>query len=286
MANSIRLFEQVSHAADYSLFRPTYSKSILQLLLGYVGRRGGACHTALDVACGSGQSTFFLSGEFESCIGVDISPEQIKQAKSLTRQTGVSNVSFQVADARSLPLPDSSVDLLTMATGWHWIPDKEKLYSECKRVLKPKGCLAAYVYDLVQTKDAALNELIYSFYAKLDQYWHNEFDHIKNEYKDVILPFLNVERVQSVMTCHTSLSGLMGFISSWSGYRAYREACPGEAEAELEELRKEAESRLDKLEGASGLQRRKLQANHFNTESLNTFYLVNMILAQNNKKDS
>lgn len=125
MAKTIRLFEQASHSVDYSRFRPTYSQSILHLLLGYSSRRGGGGNDlALDLACGSGQSTFYLRHNFQRCLGIDISREQIKQARSLCEEMKVSNVGFQTGDVTYLPLEDSCADLITIATGWHWITNK------------------------------------------------------------------------------------------------------------------------------------------------------------------
>lgn len=120
MSRAIKLFEGASHAAEYAQFRPTYSKSILNILLDYVSQRGGGCNHAVDVACGSGQSTFYLGHHFRECVGLDISPQQIKQAQLRLRESKSVNVRFEVADARSLPLEDSSADLVTIATAWHY----------------------------------------------------------------------------------------------------------------------------------------------------------------------
>lgn len=55
---------------------------------------------------------------------------------------------FSPADSRKgsgedVPVPDSSVDLITCAQSMHWF-DMEKFFTECDRVLKPNGCIAAY----------------------------------------------------------------------------------------------------------------------------------------------
>ena len=272
----------VQEAVKYGVSRPAYSKSVRDIILNYVSKTGGGFDRAVDLACGSGQSTFYLSESFQRCTGIDVSPEQIRQARSLCRKLEVTNTEFEVAEATDLPIDDGCADLVTIATGWHWIMDKDRLYSECKRVLKPRGSLAVYAHDLVQTKDAAVNELIHAFYAKQDPYWHPDLNHVKNECRDVVLPFSETQRLQAIMRWRTSLPGLMGYLSSWPSYRSYLRACPGAAAFNLQQLSQRIEDRLDKIDcRSSPTQQRRIRANHFHPESLDTFFPVYLVLGQN-----
>lgn len=63
------------------------------------------------------------------------------------------NVTYQHEDAHIIPLPDSSVDLVTAASALHWF-DLPRFYQECRRVLKPHGCLAAWAIPLVSDEVA------------------------------------------------------------------------------------------------------------------------------------
>lgn len=278
MAKSVRLFELASHAADYVAFRPTYSKSVIDVLLDYVSRRGGGgFDRAVDLACGSGQSTFPLCKDFRHCVGIDISPEQIAQARAMGKKLEITNAEFKVADATHLPVESSSVDLITIATAWHWITDKDRLYSECKRVLKPGGCLAVYSYNLVKIEDPVVTELIHTFYAKLDAYWHPEFNYIRNNYRDVVLPFSEVERFETTMCCRTSLPGLIGFLASLSSYRTYLKKCPVIAASDLQQLKQAIEEKLDKADGRKS-PNKEVQSHY---DCLDTFYPVHLILGLN-----
>ena len=97
--------------------------------------------------CGSGQGTFQLLEHFKQCLGIDISRAQVKEAQEKASSMEVKeNVMFLVGDAAELPVESGTVDLVTAAAAWHWFPDKNKFYSECKRVLKQNGCLAVYSY--------------------------------------------------------------------------------------------------------------------------------------------
>lgn len=275
------MLQLASNPVAYGAFRPTYSKSVRDIFLSYTARSGGGFDRAVDLACGSGQSTFYLCESFRHCIGIDVSPEQIRRARSLCKKLEMTNAEFEVADATNLPIEDCCVDLVTIATGWNWILDKDKLYSECKRVLKPRGSLAVYTHDLVQTKDTALNKLIHEFYTKLDTYWHPDLNHVKNEYEDVVLPFSEVQRLQAVMRWRTSLPGLMGYLSSWPSYRAYVKACPEAATANLQQLGHRIGERLECTDGKSTHAQRRIQANHFHHDSLDTFFPVYLVMGQN-----
>ena len=227
---SIKLFEKAAHAALYGRYRPTYPKSLIQLLLDYLLQNGGGEDLALDVGCGSGQSTFQLQEHFKQCVGVDVSRAQIKEAQEKAYSSAVKdNVKFFVADAVQTPVESGTVDLVTVATAWHWIPDKNKFYSECKRVLKPKGCVAVYAYGVVRLPAShSASQLIQQLYFDtFKDYWHESMKDYFNEYKGVVLPFCNTERHDLVMPWRASLANLIGYISSWSGYQKFCEVHPG-----------------------------------------------------------
>lgn len=246
---TIKLFEKASHALVYSKYRPTYPKSLLELLLGYISRNGASQDLAVDVACGSGQSTFQLQDHFSHCSGVDISSAQIKEAQEKARKGGGENVTFMVGDAADLPMEDSTVDLVTIAQAWHWLPNVDKFYSECKRVLKPKGCLAVYGYGNVRLLHEASNALVKKFYADtLKGCWHAERQHIDNEYCEVVLPFINTERHDWTMSKQATLADFIGYVSSWSAYQKYCELNPDNAA--LDELQAMI---MTNLSGASTL---------------------------------
>ena len=79
MSAKIRLFEDASHAALYAKYRPTYPLAVTEAILDYHLKGGGGKGLALDIACGSGQSTTPLAPHFAQVIGVDISEAQIDQ---------------------------------------------------------------------------------------------------------------------------------------------------------------------------------------------------------------
>nr|WKU83444.1 O-methyltransferase 8 [Hamelia patens] len=93
----------------------------------------------LDVGCGIGGSSRYLANKYGTqCIGIDISPVEIKRARVLTAAQGSeSQVTFEVADATDLPFPDGQFDLIWCIDCADHVPDKAKLMPELARVAAP-----------------------------------------------------------------------------------------------------------------------------------------------------
>ena len=230
---TIRLFEGSAHAAAYAAFRPSYPPSVLETISSFITtHRGSGFNVAVDVACGSGQSSFFLSQRFRRVVGVDISEAQVAnaQAKCPVNLPGGKEIEFKVGSSDKLPVESSSVDLVTCAQAWHWL-EPETLYAEAKRVLNPRGTLAVYGYGNVVVSNQECNQLVSGFYSQLRQggYWHDRRVHIDNEYEAVKLssPFHITERKDISMAYQMSLSHFAGYVSTWSGYCNYSEQHPG-----------------------------------------------------------
>jgi len=100
---------------------------------------------ALDVACGTGISTFALKdkaggeGEFH---GIDLSEGMLDVARRNAEASGIVNVHFTRMDAENLDYPDDMFDLVISNMSLQFFPDKLKALKEMLRVLKPGGRLA------------------------------------------------------------------------------------------------------------------------------------------------
>ncbi|XP_039263166.2 putative methyltransferase DDB_G0268948 [Styela clava] len=97
----------------------------------------------LDAGCGSGRSTTMFSKDFKKIIGFDISSEQIRIAKAKNISE---NIEFVEAKESHMPALDSTVDLITCGFAIQYM-DVVKFVQECKRVLKPTGCVVIYAFE-------------------------------------------------------------------------------------------------------------------------------------------
>jgi SAM-dependent methyltransferase len=96
---------------------------------------------ALDIACGTGISTFELIKKCKghgTFYGVDLSDSMIEVARKNAVQQGYQAV-FSQGDAENLEYSDSMFDLAICNVAFHFFPDKEKALSEMHRILKPGG---------------------------------------------------------------------------------------------------------------------------------------------------
>jgi ubiquinone/menaquinone biosynthesis C-methylase UbiE len=97
---------------------------------------------ALDIACGAGEPAISIAQLLVGggdVVGIDISPSPLKIAAERATQRGLSNVTFQQADAHQLPFADNSFDRITSRLGVMFFSDLPRALNEMRRVLKPAG---------------------------------------------------------------------------------------------------------------------------------------------------
>jgi SAM-dependent methyltransferase len=98
----------------------------------------------LDVGSGLGGPSRFLAWRYGCRVsGVDLTAEFCRVAEMLTRRTGLEGwVDHRQGDALALPFDDASFDLVWSQNAAMNIADRDRLYREMRRVLKPGGKLA------------------------------------------------------------------------------------------------------------------------------------------------
>jgi SAM-dependent methyltransferase len=105
--------------------------------------------TVVDLGSGGGLDVFLAAqqvGASGKAIGIDMTPEMIDLARRNATQgnggKGYSNVEFHLATIDNLPLPDNSVDCVISNCVINLAIDKDAVFREIARVLKPGGRLA------------------------------------------------------------------------------------------------------------------------------------------------
>lgn len=123
----------------YDRGRPTYPDDAVDWLLAHAPRHDSAADErtrAVDLGAGTGKFTASLVARGLDVVAVE--PDVSMLARLREHLPGVD---AREGTAEAIPLPDASVDLVTMAQAWHWV-DAERASAEVARVLAPGGVVA------------------------------------------------------------------------------------------------------------------------------------------------
>jgi arsenite methyltransferase len=98
----------------------------------------------LDLGSGAGTDSLVavqMVGPEGRVVGVDMTPEMVSKARASAAELGASNVDFLESEAEKLPFADASFDVVISNGVIDLIPDKDAVFAELFRVLRPGGRL-------------------------------------------------------------------------------------------------------------------------------------------------
>ncbi len=152
----------------------TYSRLRLNYLLDRYIPAEGEGLKLLDVGCGTGYHLERYKKRGFSIIGVDGSPEMLKQARIANPE-----IEFQECDVDHIPLEDKSFDVIMCIEVLRYVPDIEPCLKEISRLLKPGGIALVTASPILQASLYPLVNKITSSkqvgnYTNLKQFFHSK----------------------------------------------------------------------------------------------------------------
>lgn len=131
-------------AAAYEQYVGRWSRPVAASFVPGLGVSAG--REWLDAGCGTGALTevILATADPVRVVGVDKSEGYVTHARDRITDD---RAEFRVGDAQEMPVPDQAVDAVVCGLTLNFVPDPEKVAAEFRRVLRPGGIAAAYVWD-------------------------------------------------------------------------------------------------------------------------------------------
>jgi len=206
-----RAFERT--AAEYERARPGYAPAAIDHLAHALGIGPG--RRVLDLAAGTGKLTRQLVATGADVVAVEPGPEMRAQLTATLPE-----IEALEGSAEAIPLPDASVDAITVAQAFHWF-DGRAAFEEFHRVLRPGGRLALVwnardrsvpwvdevwsIMDRVEKRAPWRNHdewresaFVRATGSEFDKPWFGELHEATFHHEQLLSPADVVERVRSV----------------------------------------------------------------------------------------
>ena len=117
--------------------------------------------TVIDLGSGAGNDCFVArheTGAKGKVLGIDFAEPMIAKARKNAEKLGYNNVEFRQGDIEEMPVSDNLADVIVSNCVLNLVPDKQQVFSEIYRVLKPGGHFSISDIVLVGELPDALKE--------------------------------------------------------------------------------------------------------------------------------
>jgi len=138
----------------------------------------------LDIGCGIGGPAFVLASKYGArVVGTDVEPQLIDDARMRAEKLGLSECcEFITVEPGPMDFPDDSFDVVFSSGVIMTIDDKEEIFAEAFRVLKPGGVLT--VYDWMKPDREFSDDMRYWFKMERITYSMKTFQEYEAMLKD------------------------------------------------------------------------------------------------------
>ena len=158
------VMDTAEEAADYdAMDHAGVNRQFVDDLLG--ARDGRTLGDVLDVGTGTAQIPIELARRPVECriTAIDLASEMLAVARRNVTAAGLRNVTLELVDAKGLPYPDASFDVVMSNSIVHHIPNPDATFAEMRRVVRPGGLL--FVRDLLRPDSSDAVEQFVTQYA-------------------------------------------------------------------------------------------------------------------------
>lgn len=124
-------------------------------------------NVVIDLGSGAGNDCFIARAEVGNegeVIGIDFSPQMIEKARANALKRGYTNVRFLEGDIEEMPVADNTADVVVSNCVLNLLPEKNLIFKEIYRVLKPGGhfCISDVVLNGTFPKEFTDSAAIYA----------------------------------------------------------------------------------------------------------------------------
>ena len=188
-------------------------------------------HTVIDLGSGAGNDCFIAraeTGESGKVIGIDFTPAMLEKARYNAEKRGFNNVEFRHGDIENMPVSANTADVVVSNCVLNLVPNKDGVFKDILRVLKPGGHFSisdiVLVGDLPEAfrKDAEMYAGCVSGAIQKEEYLDlikaNGFENITvQKQKPIILPddilkkYLNDQELAEFKTGKTGIFSVTVF---------------------------------------------------------------------------
>jgi arsenite methyltransferase len=136
--------EDLDYPEEFSRIPDTAVESFAGVANPFSRGRLAPGEDVLDIGCGAGTDTLVAAQMVAPAgrvTGIDMTPEMLSRARAAATEMGAGNVDFVEGDVEKLPFPAESFDVVISNGVIDLIPDKDAVFAELYRVLRPGGRL-------------------------------------------------------------------------------------------------------------------------------------------------